>query len=164
LDDKSEHGHLLPKLKQLPTPPTNHPTTPSSHPPKIVFACELVLPGTNTTKLLTDNLCNYLIPGTLLFTEKTNCDLLLNHKRVGDMTGFDNSILMAYGMCPPCKLQEYHQLPPDLVPTHFIRGTADEVWGDDTHKVMRTTADDWTDCVIYSGKIPFLCSLFVLFV
>ena len=28
-------------------------------------------------------------------------------------------------------------------PTHFMRGTAAENWGTDTHEVMRTTAADW---------------------
>ena len=58
------------------------------------------------------------------------------------MMGFDNGILMAYGMCPLCKLQEYYQLPPDQVPTHFMRGTANLVWGDDMHEIKRTTAAD----------------------
>jgi hypothetical protein len=40
--------------------------------------------------------------------------------------GFDNGILIAYGMCPPCKPQEYYQLDPEGAPTHFMRGTADE--------------------------------------
>jgi hypothetical protein len=114
---------------------------------KIVFACEPVPSETTTTHLLT-NICSYLIPDTLPFAEKAirwYCDLLLNHKKVDDMTGFNNGILIAYGMCPPCKLQEYYRLDPERAPTHFMRGTADKVWGSDTHKVMYTTADDWTD-------------------
>ncbi len=73
------------------------------------------------------------------------CDLLLNHEKVDDMMGFDNGILIAYGMCPPFKLQEYCQLDPERVPTHFIRGTTDEVWGSNLHKVMYTMADNWAD-------------------
>jgi hypothetical protein len=61
------------------------------------------------------------------------------------MMGFNNGILIAYGMSPPCKLQEYYQLDPERAPTHVMRGTTNEVWGSDTHKVMYTTADDWTD-------------------
>jgi hypothetical protein len=115
---------------------------------KIVLAREPVPSGTTTTHLLTDNLRSYLVPDTLPFAEKAihwYRDLLLNHENVDDMTGFDNGILIAYGMCPPCKLQEYYQLDPERTPTHFMRGTADEVWGSDTHEIMYTTADDWTD-------------------
>jgi len=32
---------------------------------------------------------------------------------------------------------------PENQPTHFMRGTAAEIWGADTHEVMRTTAADW---------------------
>ncbi len=115
---------------------------------KIVFAREPVPSGTTTIHLLTNNLCSYLVPDTLPFAKKTirwYRDLLLNHKKVDDMTGFNNGILIAYGMCPPCKLQEYYQLDPECAPTHFMRGTADKVWESDTHKVMYMTADNWTD-------------------
>jgi hypothetical protein len=115
---------------------------------KIVFAREPVLSGTTTTHLLTYNLRSYLVPDTLPFAKKAICwyhDLLLNHEKVDVMTGFDNGILIAYGMCPPCKLQEYYQLDPERAPTHFLRGTADKVWERDTHKTMYMTADDWTD-------------------
>ena len=61
------------------------------------------------------------------------------------MTGFDNEILMVYGMCPPCELMEYYQLDPRIAPSGFMRGTAAEVWGDDTHEVMRWPASSWTD-------------------
>jgi hypothetical protein len=97
---------------------------------KIVFAREPVPSGTTTTDLLTDNLCSYLVPDTLPFAEKAirwYPNLLLNHKKVNDMTGFDYGILIAYGTCPPCKLQEYYQLDPECAPTHFMRGTADKV-------------------------------------
>ncbi len=115
---------------------------------KIVFAHEPVPSGTTTTHLLTDNLCGYLILDTLPFAEKAihwYCDLLLNHMKVNDMMGFKNGILIAYGMCPPCKLQEHYQLDPERVPTHFMRGTADEVWESNTHKIMYRMADNWTD-------------------
>jgi hypothetical protein len=32
---------------------------------------------------------------------------------------------------------------PEHQPTHFMRGTAAEIWGTDTHEVMHTTAADW---------------------
>jgi hypothetical protein len=115
---------------------------------KIVFAREPVPSGITTTHPLTDNLCSYLVPDTLPFAEKAircYCDLFLNHKKVNDMTGFNNGILIVCGMCPPCKLQEYYQLDPERAPTYFMSGTADKVWGRNTHKIMYTTADDWMD-------------------
>jgi hypothetical protein len=115
---------------------------------KIVFARVPVLSVTTTTHLLTDNLCSYLVPDTLPFAKKAirwYYDLLLNHKKVDNMMGFYNGILIAYGMCPPCKLQEYYQLDPECAPTHIMRGTADKVWGSDTHKIMCMTADNWMD-------------------
>ncbi len=112
------------------------------------FACKLVPPGTATACLLTNNLHEYSIPDTLPFEEKANRwyqELFLNHSQADDMTGFDNGILMAYGMCPPCKLQEYYQMDPDQRPTHFMRGTSNEVWGNVMHEVMYTTVADWAD-------------------
>ena len=114
----------------------------------IVYAREPVPPRTLATRLLTNNLCQYLVPDTLLFEEKAICwyrELLLHHDKADNMTGFDNRILFAYGMCPPCKLQEYYQLAPENCPTHFMWGTAAKIWGDDMHKVMYTSAADWTD-------------------
>ena len=53
------------------------------------------------------------------------------------MTGFDNGILIAYGMCPPpVKLMEYYQMDPAKAPIHFMRGTAAEVWGNVNFKTM----------------------------
>ena len=63
-------------------------------------------------------------------------DLLLHHDVADDMTGFDNRILIAYGMCPPCKTMEYYQLDPCIPPSGFMQGTTAEVWGDDTHEAM----------------------------
>jgi hypothetical protein len=60
-----------------------------------------------------------------------------------DMTGFDNGILIAYGMCPPVELMLYYQMDPTTQPTHFMQGTATKVWGDDVLKIMHTTAADW---------------------
>jgi hypothetical protein len=108
------------------------------------FACKPVSQGTATACLLTDNLRKYSVLDTLPFEKKAICwyrELLLNHNQADDMTGFDNGILIAYGMSPPYKLQIDH----DQRPTHFMRGTANEVWGNDTHKVMYTIAADWTE-------------------
>jgi hypothetical protein len=92
---------------------------------KRVYAHEPVPPSTSTTQLLTDNLQNYLFPDNLPFAEKAirwYNKLPLNHNSGDNMTGVDNGILMAYGMCPPCKLQEYYQLDPDKCPTHLYKG------------------------------------------
>jgi len=111
-----------------------------------IYAREPVPFGTLATQLLTNNLREYTYPDTLPFEEKAirwYRELLLHPDRADDMTGFDNGILIAYGMCPPCPLQEFYQLTPENQPTHFMRGTAEETWGTDTHEVMRTTAADW---------------------
>jgi hypothetical protein len=74
---------------------------------KIVYAHEPVPPGTPATQLFTNNLCQYLVPDTLLFEEKAihwYPELLLYHDKADNMVGFDHGILIAYGMCPPCKL------------------------------------------------------------
>jgi hypothetical protein len=112
-------------------------------------ACKPVPPGTATACLLTNNLHKYSVLDTLPFEEKAirwYQELLLHHNQADSMMGFDNGILIAYGMCPPRKLlQEYYQMDPDQRPTHFMRGTANEVWGNDMHEVMYTTAADWVD-------------------
>jgi hypothetical protein len=91
---------------------------------------------------------NYIIPDTQSFEEKAirwYNDLLLG-QRADDQTGFDNGIIVAYGMCPPITLQEFYKRDPDLpCHSHFMRGTADEIWGYDTLGVMRTPTEDWTD-------------------
>jgi hypothetical protein len=94
------------------------------------FACKPVSPGAATARLLTDNLCKYSIPDTLLFEEKAICwyrELLLHHNQADNMTGFDNGILIVYSMCPPPKLQEYYQMDPDQRSTNFMGETANEV-------------------------------------
>jgi hypothetical protein len=115
---------------------------------KNVYAREPVPPGIPANQLLTNNPRQYLVPDTLSFKEKAihwYCELLLHNDKADNMTGFDNGILIAYGMCPPCKLQEYYQLAPENCPTHFMWGTAAKIWGDDMHKVIYTSAADWTD-------------------
>ncbi len=46
-------------------------------------------------------------------------------------------------MCPPVELAQYYQMDPATQPTHFMRGTHTEYWGDDVFEVMHTTAVDW---------------------
>jgi hypothetical protein len=105
--------------------------------------------GAWSAQRLTDNLQGYLIPDTLSFKEKAVQwfrDLLLRKDKVDDMTGFDNSIMMVYRMCPPCTLMEYYQIEQDQeAPTHFMKETAEEVWGNDAFEIMRRTAEVWTD-------------------
>jgi hypothetical protein len=75
-------------------------------------------------------------------------DLLLGRDRANDMTGFNKGIVVVFGMCPPCTLREFYELDPELsCPTHFMRGTAEDIWGEeaDPYGVMRTTAVYWTD-------------------
>jgi hypothetical protein len=95
-----------------------------------------------------DNLRRYIISDTQTFEEKAirlNKDLLLG-QRADDQTGFNYGIIIAYGMCPPITLREFYEGDPDLPrPSHFMRGTAEEIWGEDTHGVMRTMAENWTD-------------------
>ena len=61
------------------------------------------------------------------------------------MTGFNNEILMVYGVCPPCESMEYYQLDLGIAPLGFMQGTAAEVWGDDMHEGMRGPASSCTD-------------------
>lgn len=64
------------------------------------------------------------------------------------MMGFNNSIIVAFGMCPLCTLQEFYELDPELqCPTHFMIGMAEDIWGEvaDPYRVMRITVADWTD-------------------
>ena len=92
------------------------------------------------------NLQNHTVPNTITFEENAIIwyrSLLLIRAHAGDTTGFNNSILITYGMCPPVELMQYYQMDPMTQTTHFMRGTATEVWGDDVFKVMHTTAADW---------------------
>jgi hypothetical protein len=97
-----------------------------------------------------DNLRGYIIPDSRSFKEKAihwYSDLLLGQK-ADNQTGFDNGIIVAYGMCPPITLQEFYESDPELPsPTHFMRGTAEEIWSYDAdpYGVMQTMAEDWMD-------------------
>ena len=75
-----------------------------------IYAREPVPSGMPVTQLLTDNLRKHTYPDTLPFEEKAirwYRELLLHPDRADDMTRFDNRILIAYGMCHPCPLQEF---------------------------------------------------------
>ena len=113
---------------------------------KLVFAREPVPRGTESVELLMKNLQKHRVPNTLTLEENAIIwyrSLLLNQAHSDDMTGFDTGILIAYGMCPPVELAQYYQMDPATQPTHFMRGTHTEVWGDDVFEVMHTTAADW---------------------
>jgi hypothetical protein len=112
----------------------------------IIYAHEPVPPGTPATQLLINDLREHTYPDTLPFEENAirwYCELLLHPHKADDMTGFDDGILIVYGMCPPCPLQEFYQMAPEHQPTHFMRGTAVEIWGTDTYEIMRTTSANW---------------------
>jgi hypothetical protein len=100
-----------------------------------VFAREPVPSGTSTAQRLLDNLRGYTIPDTQSFKEKAirwYSDLLLG-QRADDQMGFDNGIIVAYGMCPLITSREFYEGNPELPrPSHFMRGTADKIWGEDT--------------------------------
>jgi len=117
----------------------------------IIFRHEPVPTGTAATQLLTTNLRNHTVPDNLSFEEKAIFwyrDLLLHHNVTDDMTGFDNGILVAYGMCPPCEQIEFYQLDPSVATSGFMRGTTAEVWGDDTHEVMQGASSSWKDTYV----------------
>jgi len=66
-----------------------------------IYAREPVPSGMPATQLLTNNLHEHTYPDTLPFEEKAICwyrELLLHPDKADDMTGFDNGILVAYGM------------------------------------------------------------------
>jgi hypothetical protein len=57
--------------------------------------------GTESVNLLMQNLQNYTVPNTLIFEEKAiiwHRSLLLNRTHTNNMTGFNNDILIAYGI------------------------------------------------------------------
>ena len=106
-------------------PPTLQQLLLHSH-QKLVFAREPVPRGTESTSLLMQNLCKHTVPNTLPFEENAirwYRSLLLEQEHADDMTGFDNGILIAYGICPPVELMEYYQMDPTTAPIH-CRGTA----------------------------------------
>ena len=72
------------------------------------------------TQILTNDLREHTYPDTLPFEEKAihwYHELLLYPNKADDMTSFNNRILIAYGMCPPCPLQEFYQMAPEHQPT-----------------------------------------------
>ena len=92
---------------------------------KRVFSRKPVPPGKQSAQQLMDNLRSYIVADTNSYFEEKAIrwygDLFLQKEQVDDMAGFDNGIMMAYSMCPPCTLQEYYELNPNLPhPTHFL--------------------------------------------
>ncbi len=74
---------------------------------KVVYATEPVPSRKESTKLLTDNLRAHIYPDNSLIEDKAiqwYQDLLLNNKDHNVMIGFNNGILIAYRICPPCEL------------------------------------------------------------
>jgi hypothetical protein len=68
---------------------------------KLTYACEPVPSVAALTKLLTNNLQAHIVPDNSTFEDKAIqwfCDLLLNNDELNDMIGFDNGILVAYGI------------------------------------------------------------------
>jgi hypothetical protein len=104
---------------------------------KVVYVREPVPSRRESTKLLTDNIHAHIYTDNSSFEDNTikwYQDLLLNQDEdLNNLIGFDNGILIAYGMCPPCEL---------LVPkeelsyirstanacTYFMRCPSTEIW------------------------------------
>ena len=61
-----------------------------------------------------------------------------------------------HGMCPSVELMEHYQMDHEKAPTHFMRGTATEVWWNDDFEIMWGSA---TDCNQDDGAILFLLLL-----
>jgi hypothetical protein len=104
---------------------------------KLSYDCDHVPSGTALAKVLTDTLCAHIFPDTSTFEDKAIQwfrDLLLNkNDDLDDKIGFNNSILIAYGMCPPCELLvPRHEL--SLIrsssnkPTYFMRCPSNKIW------------------------------------
>ena len=75
---------------------------------KLSYDCNPVPSGAAWVKLLTDNLLAHIFPDTSTFEDKATQwfrNLLLNkNDKFENKIGFDNGILVAYGMCNPCEL------------------------------------------------------------
>ncbi len=88
------------------------------------------------TKLLTHILRAHIVPENSTFENKAIqwfCDLLLNNDELNNIVGFDNGILVAYGMCPPCELLvpcnegSLTQSSSDK-PTYFMWYPSNDIW------------------------------------
>ena len=64
-------------------------------------------------------------------------ELLFHPDKADDMTGFDNGILVAFGMCLPCPLQEYYQMAPN-VSQHTSCAARRRKFGGRTHTKLCT--------------------------
>jgi hypothetical protein len=85
------------------------------------------------------NLRNHTVPNTLTFKENAISwfhSLLLNQTKVDDLTGSDNVILIAYGMCHSVELMGYYQMNPEHTPTHFMQGMAGVVQANVGQKLL----------------------------
>ena len=113
----------------------------------IVFARELVLPGTNSTRLLMDNLHYYSVLNNLPFEEKAihwYYDLLLIMTWL--MTRWALTIeSWWHTVWPSLQTNGIFQLDLFHAPSHFMKETSPNVREDDTHEVMRGQATDWMD-------------------
>jgi len=104
---------------------------------KIVYARQPIPSGSESATMLTNNLRAHLHPDNSSFEEKAiqwYRDLLLNQEQdLDDMVGFDNGILIAYGMSPACELmvpREELSLIRSTAenPTYFMRCPTTELW------------------------------------
>ena len=104
---------------------------------KLTYNRDPVSSGTALAKLLTDNLHAHIFSDTSTFEDKATQwfrDLLLNkNDDLDDKIGFDDGILIAYGMCPPCELLvPRHELclirSSSDKPTYFMRCPSNEIW------------------------------------
>jgi hypothetical protein len=105
---------------------------------KIVYARQPILSGEESTVMLTNNLRAHIHPDNSLFEEKAiqwYKDLLLNQEEeLDDTIGFENGILIAYGMTPPCELmvprEELTLICSNAsTPTYFMRCPSTDIWG-----------------------------------
>jgi hypothetical protein len=108
-----------------------------------------------------------MVTNTLTFKENAIawfCSLLLDQTHADNMTGFDNDILIAYGMCPPVELMQYYQMDPATQPRHCMQGTATKVWGDDISKSCEVQLRIGTVMTVHrlGDFSPFFC--FLLFI
>jgi hypothetical protein len=104
---------------------------------KITHTREPFPSGAALAKLQTDNLQAHILPKNS--TSETKAiqwyrDLSLNNNDgLYDMIGFDNGILVAHGMCPPCEIlvprhEFYLILSSSEAPTYLMRCPSTDIW------------------------------------
>ena len=167
LDEQHEHSCACFNVRRLPTPSGNPPTTTTPLKPESCLHTR-----TSSTRHWINLPPHAKSPqshGAKHLNLQRKCNLVVqisppwSGKR--GQYGFDNCILIAYRMCPPVKLMEYYQMDPPKAPTHFLRGTATEVRGNDDFEIVRGSAADWNqdDGAQISGLRPhfsFVCYCF----